>query len=192
MAVDTTKEIAHVEDQVSKMDQAIAELPAEIATQEEYDRTYEVGKSVHSLYKIIDKKEKSITKPINDSLKQIRDLFRPHKTRVKNVEDDLKDRREVFIKKQDEEAAKKESQIEGRLERGTMKEETAVGKLAEIEETKAETRGGMTSVLVVKVTNIRELPEEYLEVNESAIKAAYREGKEIPGVECSYEKRARA
>ena len=76
------KEIVEVKDQVSKMDQAIASLPAKITNQDEYDATYDVGKKVGTLLKNIDKQEKAITKPINDSLKKIRDMFRPFKTQV--------------------------------------------------------------------------------------------------------------
>lgn len=188
----TKQEISVVENQIEAMSREIAALPAVISNQDEYDVTYEVGKKVHALYNHVDKKEKAITKPINDSLKSIRDLFRPFKTQVKSVEDELKARREAFIKAEDAKKAKTEDQILGRVERGTMKEETAVAKLADIEQSAPETRGGMTSVLCVKILDIRAIPEEYLTVNETAIKAAHREGQVVPGVECYYEKRARA
>ncbi len=185
------KEIVEVEDQVGKMSAAIAALPEVIETQEQYDETYEVGKKVATLLKNIDKKEKAITKPINDSLKKIRDMFRPFKSQVTEVSDTLKRRRQTFIAAEEAKKAKQESQIEARVERGTMREDTAVGKLAEIEQAAPDTRGGMTSVLRLKVTDIRLVPEQFLSVDEAAIKKLYREGTETPGVECYYEKVAR-
>ncbi|QDP67626.1 MAG: hypothetical protein Tp172MES00d2C118482111_20 [Prokaryotic dsDNA virus sp.] len=191
MKTDATKEVAVVEDQVGKMSEAVAALPKVIESQEQYDETFEVGKKVALLLKNIDKGEKKITKPINDGLKRVRDIFRPFKTQVKTVSDDLKARRQEFINKEEAAKAKKEEQIEGRVERGTMREDTAVGKLAELEEGAPDARGGMTSVLKVKVTDIRLVPEEFLSVDETAIKKLYREGTETPGVECHYEKVAR-
>lgn len=185
------KEIVEVEDQVGKMSEAIADLPEVITNQDEYDATYEIGKKVGVLLKNIDKQEKAITKPINDSLKKIRDMFRPFKTQVKGVSDDLKKRRQTWIDAEAKKARVEEERIAKRVEKGTMREDTAVGKLANIEQAAPDTRGGMTSVLVVKVVDIKAIPEKYLTVNETAIKADHREGVDIPGVECTYEKRAR-
>jgi len=187
----TDKQITEVKDQVGKMSEAIASLPAFITTQEDYDATHEVGKKVGALLKNIDKEEKSITKPINDSLKKIRDMFRPFKTQVTEVSNDLKKRRQTWIDAEAKKAKIEEERIAKRVEKGTMREDTAVGKLADIETAAPDTNGGMTSVLVVKVIDVKLIPEKYLTVNEAAIKADHREGIEVPGVECSYEKRAR-
>lgn len=191
-----TKEIATsvtstVESQIEKMSEAISKLPIVITSQEEYDATYEIGKKVATLLKNIDTKEKSITKPINDSLKEIRNLFKPFKTQVETVSDELKKRRQIFIQAEEEKKRIEEERIAKRVEKGTMREDTAVTKLATIEETKTDTRGGMTSVLRVKVLDIKLIPAEYLIVDESKIKSAYREGVTIEGVECFYEKVAR-
>jgi len=185
------KEIVEVKDQVNKMSQAIASLPAVIVDQAGYDETQEIGKKVNALLKNIDKQEKMITKPINDSLKKIRDLFRPFKTQVTDVSNDLKSRRQVFINAEEAKRAKKEAQIAARVEKGTMREDTAVGQLSDLETSAPEVNGGMMSVLVVKVIDIKLIPEQYLMVNATQLRADYREGIEVPGVEFIYEKRAR-
>lgn len=187
-----TKEITTtVENQIEKMSEAISQLPTVITSQEEYDATYEIGKKVATLLKNIDTKEKSITKPINDSLKEIRNLFKPFKTQVESVSDELKKRRQLFIQAEEAKKQIEEERIAKRVEKGTMREDTAVTKLATIEETKTDTRGGMTSVLRVKVLDIKLIPAEYLIVDESKIKQAYRDGVTVEGVECFYEKVAR-
>lgn len=187
-----TKEITTtVENQIEKMSEAISQLPTIITSQEEYDATYEIGKKVATLLKNIDTKEKSITKPINDSLKEIRNLFKPFKTQVESVSDELKKRRQLFIQAEEAKKQIEEERIAKRVEKGTMREDTAVTKLATIEETKTDTRGGMTSVLRVKVLDIKLIPAEYLIVDETKIKQAYREGVTVEGVECFYEKVAR-
>jgi len=191
MSEKVNQEVQVVEGQISSMSKIVEALPVEITTQEEYDQVYEVNKNVHKLLQAIDKKEKSITKPINDSLKQIRAMFKPFKTVVESTKKDLSARREAFIKAEEERKRIEAERIAKRVEKGTMREETAISKLAQAEEETVDTRGGVTSVLIVKVLDKKAIPEEYLIVDETAIKAAYREGKEIPGVECSYEKRAR-
>lgn len=191
MSEKINQEVQVVENQISSMNEIIASLPAVITTQAEYDQVYEVNKNVHKLLQAVDKKEKAITKPINDSLKQIRDMFRPFKTIVESAKKDLSARREVFIKAEEERKRKEAERVARRVEKGTMREDTAVSKLANLEEEAVDTRGGMTSVLVVEVIDKSQIPGEYLIVDETAIKAAYREGKTIPGVNCKYEKRAK-
>jgi len=186
-----SKQIVEVKEQVVRMNTAIQALPAVIVDQAGYDETQEVGKRVATLLKNIDKEEKAITKPINDSLKKIRDLFRPFKTQVTDVSNDLKSRRQVFINAEEVKRAKKEAQIAARVEKGTMREDTAVGQLSNLETSAPEVNGGMMSVLVVKVIDIKLIPEQYLTVNATQLRADYREGIEVPGVEFIYEKRAR-
>ena len=189
--METKKQITEVKDQVGKMSEAIASLPAVITNQEEYNATQEIGKKVGALLKNIDKQEKAITKPINDSLKKIRDMFRPFKTQVTEVSDDLKKRRQTWIDAEAKKAKIEEERIAKRVEKGTMREDTAVGKLADIEQKAPDAKGGMTSVLVVKVIDVKLIPEQYLMVNATQLRADYREGIEVPGVEFIYEKRAR-
>ena len=160
-----------------------------VTNQESYDQALAFGKKVSALEKLIDAEEKKITKPLNESLKAARDMFRPFKTQVEETKNDIKAKMSEWFTAEEARKKKEEERIAARVERGTMKEETAVAKLEAMENPLSS--GGMTSVLLVFVTDFPQIPRKYLIVDESAIKADFRAGVEIPGVRCQYEKRAR-
>lgn len=183
-----TKELSIIKAQVTKCTTVTTGIT--VTNQEEYDRAYEIGKKVSSLLKMIDEKEKAITKPINDSLKQIRDMFRPYKTQVENEKARIASILNDYTRA---EAAKKklaEDKLVARLEKGTMKEETVVRKLAEIET--PDTTGRTTSVLKVTLVDISKVPAKYLILNEALIKEDYRaNGVQIEGTISEYVKTTR-
>jgi len=184
------KELQVIEQRVAKCEEAKFKIV--VNSQETYDQALNFERKVNALIKDIDAQEKDITKPINDSLKKIRDAFRPAKDKLAQIKKEIGDTRVKYI--QAEEAKKKleAERLEARLERGTIREDTVIKKLAIAEETKTVTNGGMTSVLVIKHVDLAQLPMEYLIIDESKILKAYRAGVIIPGVICEYEKRARA
>jgi signal transduction protein with GAF and PtsI domain len=183
------KEIELVKEQSAKCLSAVSGIV--VTNQDEYDRATLVGKKVSALLKTIDEKEKLITKPINDSLKKIRDMFRPYKEQVENAKNDIKSKMETYIKAENERKAIEEARVMARIEKGTIKEETAVRKLGEIEDTKTVTSGTTTSVLTVELIDIKQVPAEYLLIDESKIKEDFRAGKEIAGVKCFYQTKIR-
>lgn len=183
------KSLQVIEEQVTKC--LVAGSALAVTNQKEYDNALIIGKKVSALLKMIDDDEKKITKPINDSLKLIREKYKPFKNKVEAVKQEIKDKMELWFKEEEKNKRIEEERINARLEKGTLKESTAVNKLATLEMNKAQTSGGMTSVLKVKLIDIKQVPAEYLLINESAIKSAFREGKEISGVNCFYEKSAR-
>lgn len=185
-----TQQIEIVDEQVTKA-LTSAESIKNITTPEEYEQAVEFGKKVSKLEKMIDTKEKSITKPINDSLKEIRNMFKPYKEQVSDLKSTIKTKLIDYANAQAKKRAEAEMKIEARVEKGTMREDTAVAKIGQLEESCPDTTGTLTSVLKVEVIDIKDIPAEYLMVNESAIKKAYREGTEVPGVRCYYEKVAR-
>lgn len=182
-------QLTHIEEQTTKclsLGQSII-----ITSQETYDIALEYGKKVSKLLKIIDEDEKKITKPINDSLKMIRDKYRPYKEQVEAVKKDVSGKMSAYIRQEDEKKRIEAERIAKRIEKGTMREDTAINKLAVAEETKTQTNGSMTSVLVLTVLDKSKIPVEYMIVDESKIKDAYRKGINVEGTKCEYEKRAR-
>jgi len=176
-------QIDTLKDQEVKMLTALSGL--KITNQEDYDQATLLGKKVSAYIKSIDEKEKAITKPINDSLKSIRDLFRPFKVTAEAKKEEMKSAMLAFLKIEEVKKKALEEKIVARVEKGTMREDTAVNKLANIEA--LITTSTTTSVLKITVTNIKDIPEEYLIVNEAKIKEAFRAGTIIAGVSCEYE-----
>lgn len=184
-----SKELTTLKEQEQKM--LIATEGLTITNQDDYDQAVTVGKKVSAYIKSIDTKEKAITKPINDSLKEIRALFKPFKETAEAQKSYIKSVMAEYLQAEAKKVAEAEAKIEARLERGTMREDTAVNKLATLEENKTATTGTTTNVLKVEVLNIKDIPAEFLTVNESAIKEAYRAGQEVAGVRCYYEQAIR-
>lgn len=185
MTTQPTKELKTLKDQETKMLAATSSIV--IKTQDDYDNVVALGKKVSAYIKSIDTKEKAITKPINDSLKQIRDLFRPFKETAEAKKSEIKTVLATFLHEQKQARQREEERIAARVEKGTMRENTAVNKLATLEEQATVTSGTTTSVLRVTVTDIKAVPAEYLIVDESKAKAAYRVGETVPGLEFTYE-----
>jgi signal transduction protein with GAF and PtsI domain len=187
MTINTTptKELSTLKEQEAKMLAATNGIT--IKTQDDYDNVVALGKKVSAYIKSIDTKEKAITKPINDSLKQIRDLFRPFKETAEAKKSEIKTVLAAFLHEQEQARKREEERIAARVEKGTLKESTAVNKLATLEEQATVTSGTTTSVLRVKLVDIKAVPAEYLILDEAKVKAAYRSGVIVPGVKCEYE-----
>jgi len=183
------KSLEVIESQVSKC--MVAGQTLVITNQEEYDQALIVGKKVSTLLKMIEEDEKKITKPINDSLKMIRDKYRPFKTQVETVKEDIKNKMTKWFNEEEKKKRIAEERIVARVEKGTLTEATSVAKLVKLQENAPISNGSQTSILVVKIIDIKLIPEKYLLINESLIKEDYRKGIEISGTECSYEKKVR-
>ena len=183
-------EIQKIKEQVNR---ALAQCEScmVISNKEEYEQAVEFGKKVSKLIKMIDTKEKSITRPINESLKEIRAMFKPYKEQAETLKNQTKQAMMSYIQAEEAKRKEQEAKITARVEKGTMREDTAVAKLSTMEEEATNTTRNFTSVLRVEVLDIKQIPAEYLTVNETAIKQAFRDGVEVPGVTCFYEKVAR-
>lgn len=147
-----------------------------IDSQEEYDRAGKLVKELKEMAKVADQKEKAITNPLNEALKETKALFKPFKDRVAEVELQTKAGMNQFLIKQ--EAATKK--LEEKFERGDIKKvSTLVAKKEELQVQSANSK--VRKVKVLKIVDASAIPREYLEPNESAIKAALLEGKKVKG-----------
>lgn len=129
--------------------------------------------------------KETLTKPLNASLKAIRDKYRPVETELNNHITTLKAKITTY---QTQEIAK-QKQIEAKIlndQRTTT--ETKINKLATIDqpEQKVTTDNGKVSFITVKkyrVTDINRVPRAFLIPNDTAIKEAMKESHPIDGVE---------
>lgn len=119
---------------LSQSAQALLDAAGEpITTAVAYEGAVAALKNVKGRYNELDEREKTITKPINDSLKAIRDLFRGPKDLLQKAEAALK--RGILTYQQEEERKRQEAQREA--ERAAEAERQRLAKLA----VKAEERG---------------------------------------------------
>ena len=167
------------------------QMPSAIIDQATYDQATAYGKQVSKMEKFIDGEEKKITKPLNESLKAARDLFRPYKEKCAEVKAEVKDKMVIFIKQEEEKKRIQEERDLARLSKGTMKEETVTKKMVEREMESTTTTGTTFKHLVIKSVDLKKVPVEYLILDEAKAKADYKEGKEVKGITFEYETRAK-
>lgn len=175
------KEIAQVETRVSPLNEAVISL--QVATPADYDIAVELGGQIKTAQKFVTEKKEAITKPMNQALKTVRDMFRPFETSLDGAESLLKSKMLQF--KREEE--KKRLAIEARVEKGTMKQETAVAKVQDMTQktVRSETGAKATETFRIEyvIVDVAQIPREFLVPDMQAIKQSFKEGKPVAGVE---------
>ena len=159
-----------------------------VATQEDYARALEEGKKIKTTLDQITARKEEITKPLNASLKSIRDLFKPFETAGENALATVKSKMLTFTREEARKAEEAKQKLAERVERGTMKPETAVRKIEEIktpEKTVATETAKATTKTVQKwrVVDKSKIPVQFMEPNMVAIKAEFKAMRPVPGVE---------
>ena len=141
----------------------------------------------------VKERKDKILRPLLDATKATRELFKPIEESVENAVAIIKKKlityRTEAEKKQEEEKAK----LGDRVEKGTLKPETAVRKLNEMQTLEKSVGTNDSSVQYktvkkVRIVNEQLIPREYLLVNEPAVRKAALAGTAIPGVEVYEEK----
>ena len=137
-------------------------------------------KGVKVWQKMLKAKRMDITRPINESLNLIRDLFRPIEDKIERArrmaEGKIRDY-DDFLKK---EAEEKKAVIEAKVESGEMKPEIAGNKLD-----KMESKQGVIKKRVqrdIEIVDKTQIPLEYLVPDMVAIRKDALAGKVITGV----------
>lgn len=163
----------------------------EIKTEEDYTAALEEGKAIKDLGKTITARKEEITKPINASLKSIRALFAPMEDTVEGALALIKSKMLKYSsdKKTKEDAEK--AKLDARVEKGTMKEETAERKKNEIDQAKMPNAvvasSGAAAVTTkrkaYRVIDKAKIPLQFMEPDMVKIKASFRAGTPVEGVE---------
>lgn len=181
-----TKELAVLKTQVSKLENQATAVTIESA--EDYSAAVDIVSKLKEAGSNIKVKKESITKPLNEALKNARNLFAPIEEQFERAEGIVKQKLLTYKRKVDAEAAAKEAAIAQKVEDGKMKLETGERKLDEIERVETTTRGKVGEVQVRKIKKVRiadetALPRQYLIPDQVAIRRDALSGITIPGVE---------
>jgi len=133
-------------------------------------------------------KEK-LTKPLNAVLTLIRKKYKPVETELEKAIKHLRKEIGAYQTKKDDEAEEERARIASRVGqgKGKLKIETAAKQIAAVEgpDKKVETASGSISFredYEITVVNIREIPEQFLSVDEAGIKKALKAGGTVPGI----------
>ena len=159
-----------------------------IASKEENDKAMELKAKLKSTWKSIEEHKESITKPLNESLRNVRALFAPLEELYRNADRTIGMKLIVYKNQVDEEARKKEAQIAARVDRGTMRLDTAEKKVADLPQVQKTTHTAAGQVQFrkikkVKIINKDLIPDEYWVLDEVAIRRDALAGKLTAGVE---------
>ena len=159
----------------------------------------DILKAIKDAGKVVKARKEEITKPLNDALKSARDLFRPIEADLTTGERIIKDKMLDYTNEVEAERAKQAAKLEQRVEKGTMRVDTAMRKMDDLETVDSQVKGAKGSVQfrevrTVKIVDPTKIPLKYL-TNEKvldAIRAAVRtdvlNGTKVDGVEIVIEK----
>ena len=129
-----------------------------------------------------------LTKPINESLKAIRDKYRPADTMINEAIISIRSKMSLYQTKQIQLQKEKEAKIAARLEKGNLSIEKAMAKIEAIDspESEVKTLEGLVKFresLVLKIIDELAIPREYLVVDEKKLLEALKTGKTVAGAE---------
>ncbi len=186
MEEDQKKELIALKGQISKCENRANAI--EVNSQETYVQAIDIVSKLKETGTNIKLKKESITKPLNEALKNARKLFAPVEEQFAKAEVIIKQKLLAYKKKIDAEAEEEEEKIAAKVEGGKMKFETGEKKIEKIERVDNTTKGkvGAISVKIIKkvrITDAALLPREYLIPDQVAIRRDALGGKPIPGVE---------
>lgn len=186
-----TKEVAIVKQQATK---AVAAATAMvIATDDDLAAATDVLSKIKKVAKMAKERKELITKPLNEALSSARDLFKPIEQNCADAEGIIKKKMLTYQDEQQAIRDKATAQIDKRVEKGTLKEETAADKIAALPEVKKAVTGkfgGISTRNVTKyrVTDAALLPREYLVPDMAKITDAIKSGTTVPGAEAYTER----
>ncbi len=141
----------------------------------------------------VKEKKESVTKPLNVALKAARGLFSPLEDKLESAIGSIRRAMIDYQTEQKRIADKEADKIAARVDKGTLKAETAVRKMGDIEkpaEAIATDSGSIKFKTVEKfeVMDVTLLTKDYLLPNEVAIRKAMLAGIKINGVRYYTEK----
>jgi hypothetical protein len=155
-----------------------------LKNQDDYLLAGKLLSNVKTSHKILKDRLKEITGPIQEALKSTRQLFQGPDEALEKVKTDVESAMKKYLIDEEAKAAKEKAQIMARVEKGTMREDTAVKKMVNIAEvpTKGE---GFTTRRDKKVRIVDEtlVPENYWIIDKTKVTSDLLSGIPVPGAE---------
>lgn len=157
-----------------------------ITSKEDFDKANEFLSVVMNVEKALVERKAEITRPLMDGLASVRSLFKPLETDHAEAKKTIKAKMLEYSIAEDERIEKEKARVEARVEKGTMRVDTAVRKLENIGE---KPTTALRTVTKIRVIDEALIPREYLIPDMDKIKDAVMKQKlTVPGVETYEEK----
>lgn len=165
-----------------------------IKTQNDMNAGADLLHQVKQVKTLIIERKESITRPLMQSLSSIRDLFKPFEESYKEAEKIIKDKMLDYQIEEENRIENDKAKIMRRVEKGTLRHDTAIEKLENLPSVPKTAVGGVGKIQTRTLTKVRIMdesiiPREYMMPNLPKItEAILRLKAEIPGAE-RYEER---
>lgn len=178
-----------VELSVYKKEAATFAKPVSVRTNSEYEAAAETLKLVKASMKKLEDRRKEITAPLMASLASARALFAPFEDSLKKSEKSIKAAMKVFSDAEDMRIEAEKARIAARVEKGTMRPDTALDKLNAVGATPTANGTSVRYLSRVRIVDESKIPRMYLVPDMAAItKAVVQDGLVVEGVEGYKEK----
>jgi len=170
-----------------------------IDSKESLAQATDILSEIKTAAKDVEKRKKEITDPLNASLKAARALFKPVEDDLSMAERTIKTKMLDYSNEVERKAREQAEKLEKRVEKGTMRVDTAMRKMDELETVDSQVKGESGEIQFRTVRNIKivdptKIPLKYLMNDKvlAAISAAVRtdvlNGTKVEGVEIVEEK----
>lgn len=184
--MDAKQEIAVVKAQITKAEAAVNAV--EVIDGVGLEKAVEIRGRLHALQKQAKSRKEAITKPLNQALREVRDLFAPAESMCSKLIERIDDKIMSYKRKVDEVARLKTDKIAERVEKGTLRPETAAKKLAELPAVKTTVRTESAGLQFRKIPKMRVvnadlLPDKYWIIDEVTLRKDVLSGIVVPGAE---------
>ena len=180
------KDFSLIKTQTSALEQKINSIT--IQDKDNYVDAITLLNRINEMGNLIKLKKELITKPLNQSLKNARELFKPLEDQFLNAEKIIKKKILDYSQSVNKIAQEKEEKIAERMEKGIIKLETAEKKINEVERINKTTQVKYGKVTIrqtkkVRIVNLSLVPREYFIPDMILIRNDALSGKNIAGVE---------
>lgn len=194
-----SKEIAVVEKDVKeyKSQVAFVQKGADnlvIATPDDMAKASDLLVAVGKIEKAVTERKEAITRPLMSALASARDLFKPLEAGYAEAKKTIKGKMLDYSIAEEERINKEKERVEKRVEKGTMRTDTAISKLENIGEAPKSFSGessksSLRTVTKVRIIDENLLPREYLVPDLKKItEAVLKQKLSVPGTETYEEK----
>lgn len=178
------KEVTEYKNQTSFIKQSADSLT--ITTTEDMSKGQDILSDLLKVEKTIKERKEMITKPLMAGLASAREMFKPMETVCTDAKKLVKQKMLDYTVGEEERVAKEEARVEARLEKGTIRQDTAIRKMEDIKEAP---KTSLRVVTKVRIVDEALIPREYLIPNVPKItEALLRQKVEVSGCETYEEK----
>src|SRR6185295_4710236 len=125
------KELSLIPVEIQKKVSSVGKAASEysITTADDLKVGADLLHSIKEVKKALTTRKEEITRPLMQSLASTRDLFKPYEQQYVEAESVVKEKMVTFQTEEEERIEAKKASITARVEKGTMKAETAMEKL---------------------------------------------------------------